>query len=56
MTINPNISIKFFIWKYGKAVSLWTGPLHGAEGAKRVRGILKDPLATLKWLSPFSSL
>lgn len=28
MTINPNISIKFFIWKRGKAASLWTGPLH----------------------------
>ena len=25
-TINPDISIKFFIWKRGKAVSLWTGP------------------------------
>lgn len=48
MTVNPNISIKFFIWKRGKAVSLWTGPLRGAEGAKRVRGALKRPLATLK--------
>lgn len=28
-------------------------PLHGAEGAKRVRGVLKGPLATLRWLSPF---
>lgn len=56
MAINPNISIKFFIWKRGKAVSLWTGPLRGAEGGKRVRGVLKGPFATFKWLSPFSLL
>lgn len=56
-TINPNISIKFFFGSVGKAVSLWTDwPLHGAEGAKRVRGVLKGPLATLRWLSPFSLL